>query len=43
LRSFLLKLADARRIEAKTSRKESHAALGVEDISDSNAEVCRSS
>lgn len=37
LRSFLLKLADARRIEAKTSRKESHAALGVEDISDSNA------
>lgn len=37
LRAFLLKLADAQRIEPKTQRKESFAALGVEDVSESDA------
>jgi hypothetical protein len=37
LRGFLLKLADAQRIEPKTQRKESFAALGVEDVSEPGA------
>lgn len=37
LRAFLLKLADAQRIEPKTQRKESFATLGVEDVSEPNA------
>lgn len=32
LREFLLKLADAKNVEAKTSSKEKYAALGVEDV-----------
>jgi len=32
LRAFLLKLADARRLEQKTSNKDKYAVLGVEDI-----------
>ena len=37
LRGFLLKLADAQRIEPKTQRKESFAALGVVDVSEPGA------
>ncbi|MEO6689171.1 MAG: DUF4340 domain-containing protein [Dokdonella sp.] len=32
LREFLLKLADAKNVEAKTSNKEKYATLGVEDV-----------
>ncbi|HEX7769586.1 MAG TPA: DUF4340 domain-containing protein, partial [Dokdonella sp.] len=37
LRAFLLKLADARLLEAKTANKERHAALGVEDVAAADA------
>ena len=37
LREFLLKLADAKLIEQKTSNKEKYAALGVEDVSEKDA------
>jgi len=37
LREFLLKLADAKLVEQKTSSKEKYAALGVEDVADKDA------
>ncbi|HEY6895194.1 MAG TPA: DUF4340 domain-containing protein [Rhodanobacteraceae bacterium] len=37
LREFLLKLADAKLVEQKTSNKEKYAALGVEDVTDKDA------
>lgn len=37
LRAFLLRLADARLLEAKTSNKERYAALGVEDVASAEA------
>lgn len=37
LRDFLLKLADARLVEQKTSNKEKYATLGVEDVSAKDA------
>ena len=37
LRAFLLKLADARRLEQKTSNKDKYAVLGVEDIGATDA------
>ncbi|HEY6941621.1 DUF4340 domain-containing protein [Dokdonella sp.] len=37
LRAFLLKLADARRVEQKTSNKDKYALLGVEDVSTKDA------
>lgn len=37
LREFLLKLADAKRLEQKTANKDKYAALGVEDVSGKDA------
>lgn len=37
LRAFLLKLADAKRLEQKTSNKDKYAVLGVEDVSAKDA------
>ena len=37
LREFLLKLADAKVLEQKTSSKDKYAMLGVEDVSDKDA------
>jgi len=37
LRDLLLKLADAKLVEQKTSNKDKYAALGVQDISDTGA------
>ena len=37
LREFLLKLADAKLVEQKTSSKDKYAALGVEDVADKDA------
>jgi len=37
LREFLLKLADAKLVEQKTSSKGKYAALGVEDVADKDA------
>ncbi len=37
LRAFLLKLADARRVEQKTSNKDKYALLGVEDVAAKDA------
>jgi len=37
LRAFLLKLADARRLEQKTSNKDKYAVLGVEDVAAKDA------
>jgi uncharacterized protein DUF4340 len=37
LREFLLKLADAKLVEQKTSNKEKYATLGVEDVADKDA------
>ncbi|MGN6518373.1 MAG: DUF4340 domain-containing protein [Dokdonella sp.] len=37
LRAFLLKLADARRVEQKTSNKDKYALLGVEDVTAKDA------
>jgi hypothetical protein len=37
LRGFLLKLADARRLEQKTSNKDKYAVLGVEDVAAKDA------
>lgn len=37
LRSFLLKLADAREVEAKTANPEKYAILGVEDVAKPDA------
>lgn len=37
LRAFLLRLADARLLEAKTSNKDRYAALGVEDVAGADA------
>ncbi len=37
LRTLLLQLSDARRVEAKTARAESHASLGVEAIASKTA------
>lgn len=37
LREFLLKLADAKALEQKTSNKDKYAALGVEDVADKDA------
>jgi len=37
LRTLLLQLADARRVEAKTARPESHASLGVESVASATA------
>lgn len=37
LREFLLKLADAKLLEEKTSNPEKYAALGVEDVADEGA------
>ncbi|TCO40411.1 DUF4340 domain-containing protein [Dokdonella fugitiva] len=37
LRAFLLKLAEARRVEQKTSNKEKYALLGVEDVAAKDA------
>jgi hypothetical protein len=37
LREFLLKLADAKEVEQKTSSKDKYAALGVEDVSAKDA------
>lgn len=37
LREFLLKLADAKLVEQKTSNKDKYATLGVEDVADKDA------
>ncbi|MEO6627473.1 MAG: DUF4340 domain-containing protein, partial [Aquihabitans sp.] len=37
LRTLLLQMADARRVEAKTSRPGQHAALGVESVASAKA------
>jgi hypothetical protein len=37
LREFLLKLADAKKVEQKTSNKDKYAALGVDDVSAKDA------
>jgi len=37
LRAFLLKLADAKRLEQKTSNKDKYAVLGVEDLASKDA------
>jgi hypothetical protein len=37
LRAFLLKLADAKRLEQKTSNKDKYAVLGVEDVASKDA------
>jgi hypothetical protein len=37
LRAFLLKLADAKRLEQKTSNKDKYAVLGVEDVAAKDA------
>jgi hypothetical protein len=37
LREFLLKLADAKLVEQKTSSKDKYATLGVEDVADKDA------
>ncbi|MBK8286142.1 MAG: DUF4340 domain-containing protein [Ahniella sp.] len=41
VREYLLKLADADLLEAKTSKKESHAKLGVEDLAEATAKGTR--